>query len=202
MPIIHLLRHGETEFNRLGIIQGSGVDSSLNTEGQRQALAFYQHYRHIPFELVVTSRLQRTRQTVQHFIDTGIPWMQHVEVNEINWGIQEGQPSSPENIAEYDRVTKAWQSGQYDVRVEGGESAWELGQRLERFIEWLRERQEDHLLICSHGRTIRALVTLMKGLPLSTMEEVAHHNTGCYIFRAHQGAFEVEVANSTEHLHI
>ena len=36
---IYLLRHGETRYNREGIVQGSGVDSELNQLGAEQARA-------------------------------------------------------------------------------------------------------------------------------------------------------------------
>ena len=38
---IYLIRHGETDFNRQGIVQGSGVDSDLNELGLAQAEAFF-----------------------------------------------------------------------------------------------------------------------------------------------------------------
>ena len=39
MKEIFIIRHGETELNRLGIVQGSGVDAGLNDTGQQQAQA-------------------------------------------------------------------------------------------------------------------------------------------------------------------
>jgi probable phosphoglycerate mutase len=35
--IIYIIRHGETELNKLGIVQGRGVDSELNDKGRDQA---------------------------------------------------------------------------------------------------------------------------------------------------------------------
>ena len=46
---IYIIRHGETDYNRQGIVQGQGVDTSLNDLGRRQASAFFEHYRHIDF---------------------------------------------------------------------------------------------------------------------------------------------------------
>lgn len=45
---IYILRHGETENNRLAIVQGSGIDGTLNQKGEEQAKAFYQKYQEIP----------------------------------------------------------------------------------------------------------------------------------------------------------
>lgn len=197
---LHILRHGETEFNRLNIVQGSGVNAPLNETGRQQARAFYEHHRHIPFELVVTSALQRTHQTVQDFIDAGIPWLQNADINEISWGEHEGQPSNPERMVVYEAMLQEWQNGNLDASLPGGETARQLGDRLLRFIEWLHTRSEQNILICTHGRTMRAFITLLKGLPLSTMESVSHHNTGCYSVQYLDGAFAFEKENCVRHL--
>ena len=44
MKQLYIIRHGETELNRLGIVQGRGVDASLNETGITQAEAFFQKY--------------------------------------------------------------------------------------------------------------------------------------------------------------
>ena len=41
---LHIIRHAETEYNKLGIIQGSEVDSGLNDLGLRQSELFYDYY--------------------------------------------------------------------------------------------------------------------------------------------------------------
>jgi probable phosphoglycerate mutase len=55
---IYLIRHGETDFNRQGIVQGSGVDSDLNELGRAQAEAFFQSYQNVNFDKVYTSALK------------------------------------------------------------------------------------------------------------------------------------------------
>ncbi|HRG79965.1 MAG TPA: histidine phosphatase family protein, partial [Cyclobacteriaceae bacterium] len=57
---IYIIRHGQTDFNLQGIVQGSGVDSSLNDMGRAQADAFYLTYKDIPFDKIYTSALRRT----------------------------------------------------------------------------------------------------------------------------------------------
>ncbi|WP_282456203.1 histidine phosphatase family protein [Chitinophaga sedimenti] len=70
---LYIIRHGETDFNRQGIVQGRGVNSDLNAMGVAQAEAFYEHYKHIPFDKVYTSSLKRTHQTVKKFWTTNCP---------------------------------------------------------------------------------------------------------------------------------
>ena len=83
---IYLIRHGQTDFNKVGIVQGQGVNSKLNALGRRQANQFFQAYQHIPFNLIFTSELQRTLQSVEPFLKTGLPHKIHAGLNEINWG--------------------------------------------------------------------------------------------------------------------
>lgn len=197
---IYLLRHGETEFNRLGIVQGSGVDTDLNDLGRAQALAFYEYYRHVPFDLVVTSELKRTHQTVAPFLENNIPWLRSGDINEIGWGDHEGKTSTPDRMAVYETMIAEWTSGNLDASLPGGETARQLGQRLSRFVDWVQGSSAKHLLICSHGRTMRALVTLMKGKSLSEMERIKHANTGCYIIHKVEDRFEFALENSLLHL--
>lgn len=37
---IYLIRHGETDYNRMRVVQGSGIDADLNELGNKQARAF------------------------------------------------------------------------------------------------------------------------------------------------------------------
>ncbi len=201
MKTIHLVRHGQTDYNLRGIVQGSGVDASLNPTGKTQATHFYRHYRDAGFEVVLTSALKRTWETVEGFIDDGLPWEQHADINEISWGSHEGKLGTPDSMAEYSRVKNEWAAGQLDGRIGGGESARELGARLERFIDHLGERPEEKILICSHGRAMCALVTLMMGRPVSMMNELTHHNLGLWVGELQpSGLYKFSLRNDRGHI--
>ncbi|MEY3321916.1 MAG: hypothetical protein RLZZ417_1499 [Bacteroidota bacterium] len=199
---IFILRHGETENNRLAIVQGSGIDGILNETGKQQAQAFYEKYQHLPFELVVTSTLQRTHQTVKSFIDKGIPWVQLPEINEMNWGIHEGKSYATWMEQSYKEAISDWQKGIYETRLEAGESAAELAERMAAFMQWLEKRPESHILICSHGRAMRCMMTYFFGLPVSEMEKFSHKNTGLYHFSKDQNGFNPVLINDTSHLNL
>jgi probable phosphoglycerate mutase len=199
---IFILRHGETENNRLAIVQGSGIDGSLNETGQLQAQAFYLKYQHLPFELVVTSTLQRTHQTVKGFIDKGIPWVQLSAINEMNWGVHEGKSYTTWMEQPYKQAISDWQKGIYETRLEAGESAAELAARLAVFMEWLHGRTENNILICSHGRAMRCMMTYFFGLPVSDMEKFSHKNTGVYHFLQDKDGFNPILINDISHLNL
>ncbi|MEL7159647.1 MAG: histidine phosphatase family protein [Bacteroidota bacterium] len=199
--VVYIVRHGQTDYNLQGIVQGSGVDASLNATGRSQGQHLYDRYKEVPFEVVLTSALRRTWETVAPFIEAGIPWEKHPEINEMSWGDHEGKKGTPESIEEYRRIKDGWGLGKIDGRIGGGESARELGARLQTFIDHLPERKEKLLLICSHGRAMCGLVTLMMGRSLARMNDLQHNNTG--VWRATlqaDGTWDFDLQNDLSHL--
>jgi probable phosphoglycerate mutase len=197
---IYCIRHGQTEFNALGIVQGSGVDTDLNDKGRAQAQAFYNFYQHIDFDVVLVSTLKRTYQTVEQFIQKGIPHERFAHIDECSWGIHEGQPSSPEMHAKYKWLAEEWTTGDLNARLEGGESALDLKKRLIPFLELLRDRPERKILMCAHGRIIRAFISLIKTGDVRHMEYIPHRNTGLYKIVYDLDAFSVILENDARHL--
>ncbi len=197
---IYLIRHGQTDYNLKGIVQGGGIDSDLNSTGRQQAKAFYENYRHLEFETVLTSRLKRTHQTVEPFLNDGLPWEQFGEINEMDWGIHEGKSASPDMHEEWQAVIGAWDQGNYHARITEGESAWELRERLLRFLVFLERRAESIVLICSHGRAMRGLVCLMQELELKDMGKFRHANTGLYLAEWDTERYHFHLENDLKHL--
>ncbi|MBV6438673.1 MAG: histidine phosphatase family protein [Haliscomenobacteraceae bacterium CHB4] len=197
---LYILRHGETEYNRLGIVQGSGVDTELNDTGHEQARAFFENYQEVDFQLIVTSLLQRTHQTVRRFIEKEIPWIQTSEINEISWGDHEGQPATPERTIVYQHMINEWRKGNLDASLPNGETARQLAERVGRFVEWLKTRPAEKMLVATHGRTMRCLIAMLKGLKIEEMEGVPHANTGLYVIHFQNDEFVFERENDTSHL--
>lgn len=200
MKEIYIIRHGQTDYNLKGIVQGRGVDSSLNATGRAQAQAFYEKYKHLQFDHVYISNLQRTYQTAQHFIDAGVPFTKNGNLDEINWGIYEGVPHDPAKKEEYEAIIQEWYNGNLDIKIEGGESAKDLQDRLGHVVELLKNIQDDRILVCTHGRTLRALVCLLNGQSVAQMDSYSHSNTCLYKFKLDENGFHLAVENSTEHL--
>ena len=132
---IHLIRHGQTDFNLKNIIQGSGIDSDLNENGLLQASKFYQTYKSTPYKHVYTSQLKRAIQSVNNFIEDGVPHSSLEELNEINWGIMEGKIQNPETVKLYHETISNWKNGILNQSVEGGETPLEMYQRQAKGLE-------------------------------------------------------------------
>ncbi len=199
---IYLIRHGQTDFNVRGIVQGSGVDSSLNEAGMRQAARFFAAYQHVPFDKVYTSTLQRTHQSVHDFLQRGIPHEIHAGLNEISWGEREGTRITPDEDEEYHGVLQQWKQGQTSARLLGGESPDEVAARQRPFIELLKSRpEEENVLVCMHGRAMRVMLCQLLNYPLGCMDAFEHHNLCLYKLHYTGSMFTVRNFLDVRHLH-
>lgn len=198
---IYIIRHGQTDFNLKGIVQGSGVDSSLNDFGIAQARAFFEAYRHVPFNKIYTSALKRSIETVQPFLHAGIPHEALSGLNEISWGRKEGQPITPEEDAYYHYVLEEWRKGNTSLRIEGGESPEDVAQRMMPAVEHIFSRTDEKIiLICMHGRAMRILLCLLLNYPLRSMDMFEHENLCLYKLNYTGTLFTIEKYNDTRHL--
>lgn len=198
---IYLVRHGQTDYNLKGIVQGSGIDASLNDLGRKQAQSFYEAYKNVPFDKVYTSALQRSIQSVENFINDGVSHQIVPELNEINWGSREGMKITPEEDAYYHDVIREWQEGNTTLQIEGGESPQQVFERQTKAIEIiLANTSEDQILVCMHGRAMRILLCQMLNYPLRCMDLFEHTNLCLYELNYTGSMFSVERFNDTSHL--
>lgn len=200
---IYLIRHGQTEYNRRGVVQGSGIDAPLNEVGQLQAEAFYNTYRNIPFDYVYTSTLQRSIQSVAQFLKDGLPTTQLAGLNEINWGVKEGKVPSSEEHSYYQQIIKGWQEGKLDVAIEGGESPLMVQERQKPALEHiLAQKDQDTVLVCMHGRAMRIFLCLLLNRDLRHMDKFAHTNLCLYLLRYHYDEQRFELIKENEQSHL
>lgn len=197
---IYLIRHGQTDYNLRGIVQGSGIDAPLNDTGRAQADAFYNAYCTTKFDKVYTSYLQRAIQSVDGFIKAGIPHEQLSGLNEISWGDREGVEITPEADAYYHQVILKWQQGNTSLPIEGGESPEMVMKRQKEAMSHILAGPEEDLLICMHGRAMRILLCLLLKYPLKFMDEFEHSNLCLYKLNYTGDKFSIDWHNDTRHL--
>lgn len=200
---IYLIRHGETDYNRRGIVQGSGVDSDLNEMGQAQAMAFFQAYQHVPFRKIYISGLKRTYQTAEPFIDLGIAYEKLPGLNEISWGVMEGKVPGNLDNEYYRNLIEAWSAGNTALPTDGGESPEQVEARQRVAINAiLSHPDETPILIAMHGRAMRILLCWLTNRPLAQMDYFEHSNLCLYKLRYDYTTqtFDIELVNDTAHL--
>ncbi len=183
------------------MVQGRGINSSINETGRQQADAFYKAYHQVPFDKVYTSSLKRTHESVSGFIRDGIPHEPLEGLDEISWGDHEGQLFDPEMHQRYLDCIEQWSKGNLDVAVSGGESPKQVMARQKQSIDHIMSHtDEEHVLICSHGRAMRILVCWMLNYPLYQMDMFKHQNL-CLYQLTHTGSrYVVDKANDIAHL--
>lgn len=198
---IYLVRHGQTDYNLRGIVQGSGIDASINDTGRAQAKQFFNAFNSISFDRVYTSELKRSIQSVQKFIELGVPHKILKGLNEINWGAHEGKVITPKQNSYYYSVIEKWKQGNISLRIDGGESPEDVRLRQLTALDFIMSQSlEDTILICMHGRAMRIFLCLLLDVPLSRMDEFEHSNLCLYELEYQNNKFHLRKNNVVTHL--
>lgn len=198
---IYLTRHGQTDYNKIGVVQGSGVDSDLNELGRAQGQAFFNTYQDIAFDKVYVSDLKRTHQSVANFIEKSIAHEKLTDLNEISWGKREGMPVDAEGEAYYQHMIKSWQQGRTDVAIDGGENPEQVAVRMKSALKhMLGKPDEETILICMHGRAMRVMLSVMLNYPLRCMDLFEHQNLCLYELSYTGSMFTIDKYCDTNHL--
>jgi broad specificity phosphatase PhoE len=201
LKTLYIVRHGQTDLNKQGIVQGRGRDTDLNEEGRQQAQLFYKAYKQVPFDKLYISELKRTQQSIQPFIDQGLPYEKLSGLDELAWGILEGQPSTPENKAAFMKLLRDWLNGNLDSKFEQGESPNEVKIRqLEALQTIMSHPEEKEVLICMHGRALRLFLCILLNKPLTEMENFPHQNLVLYKVTWDGEKYEIADFNNAQHL--
>ncbi|MEM6633561.1 MAG: histidine phosphatase family protein, partial [Bacteroidota bacterium] len=199
---LFFLRHGQTDYNKQGIVQGGGVDSDLNSTGIKQANAFFQYYQHIEFDKVYCSTLKRTQQTLGPWKQKGYVFEEAEGLKELGWGVHEGRIPTAQQRADFLEIRNRWAQGELDLRVEAGESPREGWNRGYKFIEKVYESHKgERLLICSHGRQLRILLSGLLDGDVSKMDLYEQPNTGLHVLEMKDPKdFRVHTLSDVRHL--
>ena len=178
-PPIYFVRHGETDWNVQGLIQG-WTDTPLNQKGHAQARAVAQALMAVPalspsFNFVV-SPLQRARQTMGYIAEALALDPQQIAiepaVQELGFGVWEGKPfwelkASP--------VYPPHPEDRYHWRPDGGESYADGQARIDTWLDTL----DRPTVVVAHGAIGRCLVAEMTRLPRRDLVELVMRQ-GCY----------------------
>ena len=198
-----LLRHGETDWNRERRVQGQ-LDTPLNAEGRRQALAAARHlsdraaeYRLAqeagrPRAVLITSDLQRCRETAAPIATaTGLVAEPDVRLRERGYGVFEGR-TLPEAQRELGAQFERWLARDPDFDVGGGESLRSFQRRVEDALRDLVERHAGQtLLIVTHGGVLDIVNRMARSVPLEAPRDFEIPNASLNRLRHRGGRFEI-----------
>jgi len=197
---LFLIRHAQTDANKLGILQGASMDTDINEEGEKQAQAFYQMYKSVPFDIIYTSHLKRTAQTVKNFSNHNIKIEPSKHLGELNSGKFEGQNLNKGFDASYWKIVDEWLKGNKEARFEGGESFSEMYNRIQVVSDEIQSSNYNNVLICTHGRTMRTILHVFTGIDFKDVQQYKFNNTGLYLLEGEVGKMNILKANDKTHL--
>lgn len=165
---IWLARHGETDWNVQGLMQGA-TDTELNENGLAQARRLGESMADKGISHVYTSHLRRASRTAQIVAEhLGVPCEVRENLHETELGEWEGHTWT-QNCEQMPELSEQWMTQRRHTRPPKGEACQDM---LDRFIPAVvgiaREATAD-IMIVSHNGTIRALLAELNGTPLETM---------------------------------
>lgn len=198
--IIYLVRHGESEWNRKGIFQGSS-DPPLSQKGIEEAQATARRFQYIPLQGIYCSGLIRaidTAEIISHHHPLTI--QKEVGLNERMMGEWEGLTQKTIK-ARYRNIYLAWQKNRQETLIPGGESYPKFQERvLAAFHRIVDQQRRGPFLISTHEGVIKALLCGIFQLPIDGVKYFRQANTGVNILEKKDDLFFLTLFNSQEHL--
>jgi probable phosphoglycerate mutase len=165
-----LVRHGQSEWNAAGLMQGQTVHVPLTPLGHEQAAGAARELAGLAPGAMLSSDLHRAVQTAEHCARaTGLPFTTTPALREQGYGVLEGRPSR-ELWDVVDWTDPHWSA-------EGGESLAQLHARVAGLLAGLLARPPAAVVaLVTHGDTIRAAQAVAAGLGPADLPAVTPHN--------------------------
>lgn len=158
-----LLRHGELEG---GVKYRGTVDDPLTQAGRASMDAVWNQLRS-DIDLVLSSPLSRCLEPATEWArSVEIECMVDPRVAEMNYGEWEGL-TSEEIIALYPGMLEQWRANPEGLQVPGGESVYQLRDRITSFWSDVCEKYDGrHLLVVAHSGSLRMLIACLLNAPI------------------------------------
>ena len=198
---VALVRHGETEWNRLGKFLGQ-LDIGLNPRGLAQARETALAMADWGHTVVYASPLVRTMQVAQEISKLDdVPIVPVEGVKELDLGDVEGV-NGEEMRSLWPGVYAAWRENPATVVMPNGESLAQLQDRA--WDAWLEleaaHSENDSVVVVSHNFAIRTIVAKLLGMPLSNFHRMVLGLSSICIIESDQRGRRLVSYNSTCHL--
>lgn len=174
MPDLHLVRHGESTWNTLGLAQGHNDIAQLTSRGLRQAAEAAERFRGRRVRTLYASDLRRAMQTAAAFAEVlRLPVHSDARLRERSLGVLEGTAAAA--IGASVTGLAGGRVADPDTRPPRGESVRDLYQRAAGFADELAADldgagdEDADVVIVAHGGTLRVLHAYLHGVPVEQM---------------------------------
>lgn len=160
-----LWRHGETDYNASGRMQGH-LDSHLTETGWNQARFAVPVLARFSPDIVVASDLRRATDTATVFTEaTGVPLRIDKRLRETHLGDWQSRTTA-EVDAETPGLIRTWQNDP-TWAPPGGETRVEVAARAVEVVEDVDSVDDTTAMLCAHGGLITALTGRLLNLPVA-----------------------------------
>lgn len=163
---LYIVRHGETNFNQLGLCNSPSDDVFLTEKGISQSIETGENLRDlkVDFDLIITSGAPRVTHTLKNIFEGTLP-LHEVDsrIGEMRSGF-DGKP-----VKEYIEFIS---HDPVNAKAKGGESFFDVYSRVGDFLKDLAQRTEESVLIVTHRNVIRAIKMNIESIPLMQVESV------------------------------
>ena len=198
MTTLYLIRHGETDHNSSGRMQG-WLDVPLNATGLRQAELLARRFKGKRVDAIYASPLARAAATAQAIANVlGVPVVLDERLREYHMGDWSGR--TMEEIAAM--TPEFVPHGPHETPIPNGESAHDMYTRLAPFVEEILAQHENgHVIAVSHGGTLAMAVALLLGMPIIRRQPFSFGNTAIAKAEFGHGRWRLRTLNDQCHLH-
>ena len=198
-----LIRHGQTDWNVSGRIQGQS-DVPLNAVGEKQVMALAKGLTSTSIDAVYASDLTRARATAEAVVDPhGLGIRMEPRLRELCFGEWEGSTYDEllSRISGFEEAWEAWNADRVHRAPPGGESLLQFSARVEAALADVRDAHEDGTVaLVSHGGSIRMVFCVLLGLPLTSYWQMSVYNTSVSEIELRERGPVVVRWNDTSHL--
>lgn len=197
---LFLVRHGETEWNVEGRIQGH-LDIPLNEIGLAQAAAVGKRLAGEKFDAIYSSDLIRAYRTASAAVENpDKDIIRDRRLRERHLGVLQGL-TGEEAIARQPSAWKAFKTRDPAMALEGGES---LGEFARRILDFIRESVQIHaggrVLIVTHGGSLDAAYRHATGMLPSATRNFPIYNASVNVLSHHNGKWNIDAWGDISHL--
>jgi 2,3-bisphosphoglycerate-dependent phosphoglycerate mutase len=195
-----LVRHGETEWNREGRMQGHG-DSPLSKEGERQVQALARRLKDTSFDHLYSSDLGRARSSAAAIAgSTGHPVHIDPDLRERHMGLFEGL--TPKDIqVRYPEEYVSWKSPDPTRANPGGESIEACTRRMYSCCSRLVEKHPgSHIVAVTHGGVLSNFLRHILGIPEETARHFKIPNASLNVFLYDEKGWWLQTWGDVSHL--
>lgn len=168
-----IIRHGESEWNRIGRYQGQ-ADAPLSETGAQQAEALAQRLRHERFDAIFTSPLQRAAKTAEAVArhHPEVPFAVEPALLEIHHGLWQGLMLD-EVKARYGEGLREWRMHPTRAQMPEGESFSNILKRVLDFKDrLLTEYADKAVLVSTHDVVVKILVADALGMNMDRINRI------------------------------